>query len=884
MILLKQLQVENFKVLSSVDLAFPQQGAVLIEGLNEAGKSSLFEGIYFALYGTPLVSEEGRRRLDDVIRYGQNEALVSLRLEVGPAELEVRRHVRRGRTGATLIIRRPGLPEEVVQGVQPVNQRVVQELNGLDGDALLNSCFIEQKKLDRLEGLTRAQREQSLLKLLNLDKLSDLLETFRISRQDDEALAVARDRLELAEAAAQLPELRQRRQDIERRLTAIEVAQALQEIERQERIQAECRERIAQLEEEKGVLKGRLERIGRLREALDTARRVQEHLRRAEELTAEVQQLEEAIQGQEPELEAARRRLAQARQRLHLGRLRAALEEWLRLREQAEKAASAERDVQEAGRRLESARQALATAAATLASARRRVVGLGVLTLVLLLLGLIPGLIVYLRWTRRAWGAWRQARQDTVSAEEGVADEEEAWRQAQAQQEALRRLGGDPQQQLADAQERLRQLGEPLPANPSEGQARLDALRTGLPALGGLAQLEAAEAAAIEEAQPLEDGRRQLDAELKAARDGLGKLDAKALAQDRQRLASGLAALGWQEPGEASSQAYGALGQRLEEELGTADEKGTQGRNAELHRQLGEEETRQGNAQSAIASAQARIGDLLASQGVVAPQPLTAAGVEQAYPLVLQVDPQEALPLREEQEQLVRHIGALEAKIGELRQRLYIEPQELDLEECRRQVRERERQKRLKEYATRILNTARDRMVRKVLPNTERNMALILPLLTAQRYHEAQVTDDYRIQVWDEQAGRYVAKGIFSGGAKDQFSLALRLAFALATLPQELGATPGFIFLDEPLSSFDPPRTQSLVELLTRGQIAANFPQIFVISHNRSFDPESFPYRVVIEEGRVAESNLPQARAKPIEAVSQPLLPLDSVEATALEK
>jgi hypothetical protein len=62
---------------------------------------------------------------------------------------------------------------------------------------------------------------------------------------------------------------------------------------------------------------------------------------------------------------------------------------------------------------------------------------------------------------------------------------------------------------------------------------------------------------------------------------------------------------------------------------------------------------------------------------------------------------------------------------------------------------------------------------------------------------------DYRIRVWDPAAGRYVAKNIFSGGTRDQCSLALRLAFALATLPQELGVAPGFIFLDELLSTFD---------------------------------------------------------------------------------
>jgi exonuclease SbcC len=63
-------------------------------------------------------------------------------------------------------------------------------------------------------------------------------------------------------------------------------------------------------------------------------------------------------------------------------------------------------------------------------------------------------------------------------------------------------------------------------------------------------------------------------------------------------------------------------------------------------------------------------------------------------------------------------------------------------------------------------------------------------------------------------------KNLFSGGTRDQCSLALRLAFALATLPQELGVAPGFIFLDEPLSAFDSQRAQALVELITTGTIA----------------------------------------------------------------
>ena len=112
--------------------------------------------------------------------------------------------------------------------------------------------------------------------------------------------------------------------------------------------------------------------------------------------------------------------------------------------------------------------------------------------------------------------------------------------------------------------------------------------------------------------------------------------------------------------------------------------------------------------------------------------------------------------------------------------------------------------------------------------------------------------------MWDQSAGRYVAKNLFSGGTRDQCSLALRLAFALATLPQELGVAPGFIFLDEPLSAFDAERAEALVALLTVGTIANHFHQVVLISHHHAFDRAAFQYHVHLEAGQVVESNLPQ--------------------------
>jgi len=144
-----------------------------------------------------------------------------------------------------------------------------------------------------------------------------------------------------------------------------------------------------------------------------------------------------------------------------------------------------------------------------------------------------------------------------------------------------------------------------------------------------------------------------------------------------------------------------------------------------------------------------------------------------------------------------------------------------------------------------------------VLPGTVDNMCLLLPMLTAERYRFAELTADYRLQVWDERKRGFVEKSLFSGGTQDQFSLALRLGFALAALPRELGTSPGFLFLDEPLSSFDRDRTEALVGLLTTGQIATFFQQVFLISHSQSFDPGLFSHHIVMEHGEVSSSTLP---------------------------
>jgi exonuclease SbcC len=109
-------------------------------------------------------------------------------------------------------------------------------------------------------------------------------------------------------------------------------------------------------------------------------------------------------------------------------------------------------------------------------------------------------------------------------------------------------------------------------------------------------------------------------------------------------------------------------------------------------------------------------------------------------------------------------------------------------------------------------------------------MSAILPALTCSKYRAAILDEDYNVKVWDPEAGEYRSKEVYSGGTEDQFLLAMRLAFALALLPEVKGQKPEFVFLDEPLGSSDEIRRSGIVDYLAQ-DLSKKFKQIFIISH-----------------------------------------------------
>ena len=315
----------------------------------------------------------------------------------------------------------------------------------------------------------------------------------------------------------------------------------------------------------------------------------------------------------------------------------------------------------------------------------------------------------------------------------------------------------------------------------------------------------------------------------------------------------------------------------LQTTLNIIDEQGTRKKLDDTLGDQGRTEHQKDIVETAKNSSQQVIDAIFSMRRIVHPSSYRYESILIYWPLLERVSSDEESQVTENLEEVKRRLYAARQQESQLATELRHPNTPLSIEECQQKVTETVEEREISGWATQLLRETHDRIARRVLPITERNMQPLLQQLTGGRYRDVRLTPedkdgqpeemDYRIRVWDPAAGRYVAKNLFSGGTRDQCSLALRLAFALATLPQELGVAPGFIFLDEPLSAFDSLRAQALVVLITTGTIAQQFNQVILISHQHAFDREAFQYHVRMDSGQIVESDLPHSEDSDVEPI-----------------
>ncbi|MHC5037366.1 MAG: AAA family ATPase [Planctomycetota bacterium] len=124
-------------------------------------------------------------------------------------------------------------------------------------------------------------------------------------------------------------------------------------------------------------------------------------------------------------------------------------------------------------------------------------------------------------------------------------------------------------------------------------------------------------------------------------------------------------------------------------------------------------------------------------------------------------------------------------------------------------------------------------------PSIGKFVGSILRSITKERYGKVQVSADLDIAVFSRERNDFADLEEVSGGTRDQVLVCLRLALAQALLHARMGRDRNqFLFLDEPISSFDEERSLLFLDLV-KG-FSENFKQIFVTIHMVNTTPRAY--------------------------------------------
>ncbi|HYU71720.1 MAG TPA: hypothetical protein VEL31_03480, partial [Ktedonobacteraceae bacterium] len=332
------------------------------------------------------------------------------------------------------------------------------------------------------------------------------------------------------------------------------------------------------------------------------------------------------------------------------------------------------------------------------------------------------------------------------------------------------------------------------------------------------------------------------------------------LSDQYNQLAKLSASLGsWIVPPNPFAETLAALRTRCQQEVTDANQSHILHELEQLQLQENASQAKIALCQQEIENVQERIAGMLVQHNRPSAKGYSSADIIAVWPLVGNYSPHDRSRLTQERASLAQELEQLEQQELALSTQLQAGSQKLDIEQARLCQEEQQRSYQTKKYGSLLLSAIIERLPRKILPRTEYYLQHILPILTAGRYHEVRLdlTGPFQLRVWDPTASAYISTSTLSASAADQLSLALRLAFAIATLPRDLAATPGFLILDEPLSYFDRARTQALVDVVTGPTLGQHYEQILLVSNSSALDPAMFPYHLCLDGGLIVSSNLP---------------------------
>ncbi len=168
--ILERISLENFKRYERFEMDF-ESGLCGILGRNGSGKSTIFEAVFFALYG----ESQGKKELLKTSNSAGNLKVV-LEFSIEDKSYRVTREFRGRALTAYAALHENG--EGVATGAKEVTAAIVKLL-GMGKEAFLHTVFASQKELTALSSMKNDERKTMMRRLLGLEKIDAIEKMIR---------------------------------------------------------------------------------------------------------------------------------------------------------------------------------------------------------------------------------------------------------------------------------------------------------------------------------------------------------------------------------------------------------------------------------------------------------------------------------------------------------------------------------------------------------------------------------------------------------------------------------------------------------------------------------------------------------------------------------
>ena len=287
----KRLKLRNFKSYGTEIINF-DKGITVIVGENGAGKSSIFEGISFALF-----KQHTAGKLGDLVRNNMDSMTVELDFISQGKEYRIMRDKNKSKSTSRLLTKTSSEGDfmSLCSGDKEVSA-YIKEILDMDADLFLNAIYVRQGEIAELVDKQPADKKKLIGKLLGLDSLetawknlAPMISEYENKLSEIKGKLYSKDALqeEFDEKTEELNNLRSRGLELESQIEEVkklieEISESKRNMEREKEIYetqmnnlTNEKQTLEKLENDKHVLQENLDKI---REAEEEISRLEKYV------------------------------------------------------------------------------------------------------------------------------------------------------------------------------------------------------------------------------------------------------------------------------------------------------------------------------------------------------------------------------------------------------------------------------------------------------------------------------------------------------------------------------------------------------------------------------------------------------------------------------